>query len=107
MSDIQKVVRDGMVAVIYSPGYGAGWSTWNPDYKHLLMYHPKLVELIEEDKSSEITEDLLESLGAPDVYIPSRADFDIAWLPQGSQFFIHEYDGSERIQLVADVAEVA
>ena len=26
---IEKVVRDGKVAVLVSPGYGAGWSTWN------------------------------------------------------------------------------
>lgn len=29
---MDKVIRDGMVAVIYSPGYGAGWSSWNRDY---------------------------------------------------------------------------
>src|SRR6478609_2455061 len=26
-----KVIRDGMVAVIVSPGFGAGWSTWADD----------------------------------------------------------------------------
>ena len=25
---MEKVIRDGKVAVLYSPGYGAGWSTW-------------------------------------------------------------------------------
>ena len=29
MSD--KVIRDGKVAVIISPGFGAGWSTWADD----------------------------------------------------------------------------
>ena len=24
-----KCIRDGKVAILYSPGYGAGWSTWN------------------------------------------------------------------------------
>jgi len=23
-----RVIRDGRVAVVYSPGFGAGWSTW-------------------------------------------------------------------------------
>jgi len=26
-----KYIRDGKVAVLYSPGFGAGWSTWNDD----------------------------------------------------------------------------
>jgi len=24
---VEKLIRDGKVAVLYSPGYGAGWST--------------------------------------------------------------------------------
>ena len=30
---MKKYEKDGMVAVLVSPGYGAGWSTWN-DEKH-------------------------------------------------------------------------
>ena len=26
---------DGNVAVLYSPGFGAGWYTWNTDYEGL------------------------------------------------------------------------
>ena len=25
----EKYIKDGQVAVAYSPGFGAGWSTWN------------------------------------------------------------------------------
>ena len=25
--NMEKVIRDGKVAVLYSPGYGAGWTT--------------------------------------------------------------------------------
>jgi hypothetical protein len=28
---MEKVIRDGKVAVLYSPGYGAGWYSWNRD----------------------------------------------------------------------------
>ena len=28
---VEKLERDGKVAILYSPGYGAGWSTWNDD----------------------------------------------------------------------------
>jgi hypothetical protein len=26
---MNKLIRDGMVAVLYSPDYGSGWYTWN------------------------------------------------------------------------------
>jgi hypothetical protein len=26
---IDKAINDGMVAILYSPGFGAGWSSWN------------------------------------------------------------------------------
>lgn len=26
---MDKVIKDGKVAVLYSPGFGAGWFTWN------------------------------------------------------------------------------
>ena len=26
---MDKLIRDNHVAVIYSPGFGGGWSTWN------------------------------------------------------------------------------
>lgn len=28
---MKKLIRDGKVAVLVSPGFGAGWSTWNGD----------------------------------------------------------------------------
>jgi hypothetical protein len=28
---VEKYIKDGKVAVLYSAGYGAGWSTWNYD----------------------------------------------------------------------------
>lgn len=31
MSNVEKYIKDGMVAVAISPGYGAGWSSWEHD----------------------------------------------------------------------------
>ena len=28
---MEKIEQDGKVAVLYSPGYGAGWSSWASD----------------------------------------------------------------------------
>ena len=45
---VDKVIRDGKVAVLYSPGFGAGWSTWaDTDQRDIALFHPKLVEAAE------------------------------------------------------------
>lgn len=94
---MEKVIRDGKVAVLYSPGYGAGWYSWNPDYEQLL-FHPKLVQLVEQNKKNEITEELIEDLmGNKYIYIGGLRDLTIKWLNEGTIFRIDEYDGHESI----------
>ena len=52
---MEKVIRDGHVAVIISNGYGAGWSTWHwGDNREILIFHPKLVELVENNQHNVI-----------------------------------------------------
>jgi hypothetical protein len=98
-----KVVRDGLVAVLYSPGYGAGWSTWNSDDKDILLFHPKLVEMVEKGEQHNITDKWLEDhLQLTDVYNGGAEDLVIKWIPEGTQFYVKEYDGSESIILSFD-----
>lgn len=105
-----KVIRDGLVAVIYSPGYGAGWSTWaEPSERDLLLFEPDIVQLVLDRDSGNITLDEFlaqvdniwqlkqyESYCSPDKLC-------VAWLPVGTLFKIEEYDGSEGIVLAQDV----
>ena len=111
---VEKVVRNGQVAVIISQDYGAGWSTWatNPNDIDILMYHPKLVELIESGKTREMAgEDVIawwveNELGA-DVYLGGWGGLSIKWIPQGTKFRIEEYDGAEYIITEADLPHTA
>ena len=58
-----KVIRNGKVAVLYSPGYGAGWSAWIDDgYKEILLFRHRIVELVEKNKRNMITEELCQRL---------------------------------------------
>ena len=47
---MRKEIRDGKVAVLYSPSFGAGWSTWNSirDGGDALMFDPSIVYMVEE-----------------------------------------------------------
>lgn len=101
-SNMEKVIRDGKVAVIYSPGYGAGWYTWNTDYPEII-FHPKLVEMIETGRQREITEEWVHSeLGIRHVYCGGN-DLKIEWLDECTSFDISEYDGYEEVVTMADL----
>lgn len=92
---INKVVRDGMVAVLYSWGYGSGWSTEGLPPE--TIFHPKLVELVEEDRHHEITEELCEELFDHDCAYRGSDSLDICWVPQGTKFYIDNDDGNETV----------
>jgi hypothetical protein len=95
---MEKVIRDGMVAVLYSPGFGAGWFSWNTCDE--LLFHPKLVEIVEKRRQNEITEEWIEeNLGIEGVYCGGASDLCIKWVPQNTPFRIDEYDGSESVVL--------
>ena len=56
-----KYIRDGEVAVLYSPGYGAGWSTWaEGSEREQLLYDPDIVQLVLDRNSDVITPDIFE-----------------------------------------------
>jgi len=92
-----RVVRDGKVAVLYSPGFGAGWYTWNPEHPQCL-YDPEVVYWIENGRTKEEFPDLAAKYGDHFNAI-GLPDLQIAWLPVGTKFRIREYDGSESLVL--------
>ena len=103
---MEKVIRDGKVAVLVSHGFGAGWYSWNSEHQELL-FHPKLVEMVEQKRNKEIDDEWVkENLGI-DIYAGGADGLTIHWLPIGTAFEIYEYDGSESLQTLADLVLVA
>jgi hypothetical protein len=96
---MNKLVRDGMVAVLYSPDYGSGWYTWNQDHPELL-FDPAIVKLVEENKWDELK--TYVTLKYPKLYTGGMDDLKVAWIPEGAMFRINEYDGDESIELKDD-----
>lgn len=93
---MDKVIKDGRVAVLYSPGYGSGWYTWNQEFPELI-FSPAIVKLVEQEKFDEL-ETYME-LKYPEVFKGGMMDLEIEWVPVGTEFRIYEYDGSESIEL--------
>ena len=98
-NNIEKVIRDGKVAVLVSGGYGAGWSTWfSGNRKEVLLFHPKIVEMVEGGRKNEIKSTWIEQeLGLKDVYTGGTDGLEIEWVPVGTKFVIDEYDGAETL----------
>jgi len=92
---MNKVIKDNKVAVLISCGWGAGFGSWGAPVE--AIFDPKLVEFVESEdfdgaiKYVETTYPEATTLGI--------VDLQIAWINEGEEFIINEYDGNESIQL--------
>ena len=97
----EKLIQDGNVAVLYSPGYGAGWSSWahEPEIAEFLLFDRRLVEAAKAEATQEEVSEFLQTIFGPDQYIHTGGweKIKTAWVPVGAKFRISEYDGSESI----------
>ena len=94
---MNKLIRDGQVAVIYSPGFGAGWSTWNSEYGDDLLFDPGIADLVLARAAEEL--EAYITLKYPNAYQGGVRSLEVKWVPEGTQFRIEEHDGSERVVL--------
>ena len=106
---MDRVIKDGMVAVLVSPGWGAGFHTWN-DIPNL-CFCPYIVNHILNGTRDQIQESEIKAF-----YNISHVDYlstsglddvEIQWVPQGTAFTIDEYDGNESIQYLTDISIIA
>lgn len=93
---MDKVVRDGKVAVLISPDYGGGWSTWNKDYPQCL-FDPEVVAWVEGGKKDPLPDFSGKYSGY--FFDGGAQDLCIVWVRQGQKFRIEEYDGHESLVL--------
>ncbi len=96
-----RFLQDGKVAVLYSPGYGAGWSTWNTEHKEFLLFNKRLVQAVLDNNRSKAAR-IAES-HCKDIYAGGADDLRIMWLDPNDKFRVQEYDGSERIELLGEI----
>lgn len=94
---MDKLIRDGKVAVLISPGFGAGWSTWNHHIPEIL-WDPTIVQMLEEGCRPQVLHQYVEDV-YPDVNAFGTASLRVVWIPEGTRFRVTEYDGHESIVL--------
>ena len=76
---IEKLSEDGKVAVLYSPGFGAGWYTWNQECPEIL-FDPMIVRFVEKEKWDELK--TYVALKYPDIYAGGMEDLAVMWIPK-------------------------
>ena len=94
---MEKVVRDGKVAVIVSGGFGAGWSTWD---ESKICFDPIIVKWIEDGK---VGDPPLDHYGDCPPYTGGLSQARIHWIDEGTAFRITEYDGRESLEVIGDI----
>jgi hypothetical protein len=93
---MNKLIRDGKVAVLISPGFGAGWYSWH--CKEELLFDPVVVEMLLESQHDEI-ESYVEKTYGDDFYLGGVDGLTVVWVSEGAEFRIKEYDGAESLVL--------
>ena len=96
-----------MAKVLYSPGFGAGWSSWNMEIpREFMCMDPTLIEMAEAGATEEDVEKyiLTKYEGVYTAYTGGWRGIQVAELPTATLFRIKEYDGSESI-VVFDLKE--
>ena len=96
---MEKVIRNGKVGVLFSPGFGAGFLTWGAPIE--AIFNPTLIGLVENEKWQEAIDFVEETWEG--VYSGGVQDLQVVWIPEGVKFQITEYDGSESIEFLEDV----
>lgn len=98
MKTYKKYEKDSKVAVLISPGFGAGWSTWNNDYAEELCFDTDIVEAVLAEDYGKA--ESVASLKYEGIYTGGCKDLEVMWLEKGSQFEVEEYDGSESLHVL-------
>lgn len=93
---MDKVIKDGEVAILVSSGYGAGWSTWAREYADDLLFEPTVVDMLMDNMPADAIIEYVEKT-YKNVYTGGVEGLYVEWLPVGTKFRIDEYDGHESI----------
>ena len=93
---MNKLSEDGKVAVLYSPGFGAGLYSWNYQTPEIL-FDPGIVRFVEKKKWNEL--ETYVTLKYPEIYTGGMKDLEVMWVPEGTLFKVNEYDGNESVEL--------
>jgi len=93
---MNKLIKDGKVAVLISPRFGGGWSTWAKD-SEALLFDPVIAKMVLDHADVDDIEGVAR-VRYPNEHLTGIEDLEVRWVDQGTEFIVEEYDGSESIR---------
>jgi hypothetical protein len=97
---MKKYIKNDCIGVLYSPGYGAGWSSWNSQWEEILCMDYDIVKAVDEGDNKKAIKIAEEK--CPDIYTGGGDNLTIEWVPMKSLFRITEYDGYESVEIMSN-----
>ena len=88
--------KDGKTAVLVSPGFGAGFSTWNEPE---MAVDFDLVEAFLSGDMNRFEYIVVEKYGE-NMYLGGMDNLMVVWVDEGNKFRVDEYDGNERVEIL-------
>ena len=96
---MKKLERNGKIAILYSPEYGAGWSTWNNHEE--LIFNTQIVQAVLDGHTEEAGKIALKLF--PGCCTLGHENLRVMWIPKGTKFRITEFDGNESVEIKNEV----
>ena len=93
---VQKLVREGFVAVVIHGDYGRGF--YSNIYKEAALFDPVVVRSLENMEDGLGTEGLEEYLWETYRWDGNIERLEVEWVRQGRAFIVDDYDGFEHLQ---------
>jgi hypothetical protein len=104
---VDRLIRDDQVAVLYSPEFGAGWSTWCHEdlaVRLSMTFDPQIADIVDQGGPDwRAKAEAIALVKYPDAYLGGLHDLQVKWLPVGTQFRVLEYDGNESVEISSEV----
>lgn len=99
------------IKILYSPGYGGGWSTWesNPQVKSLMLTWEPLINALERNENISKNHPAIElliqeckkrKLEPPYIGNSALRDLKICEIDLKNSFFLDEFDGNETVEII-------
>ena len=96
--------------ILYSPGFGAGWSTWSSDRevaRYMLTYQP-IIDALERGEKMDVDHPAVKQLQADCLekfekdYVCVLGANQLKVTTVHGRVRVHEYDGSESVEVEGD-----
>ena len=93
-----------MKKFLISPGYGAGWSTWNTEYTEFLLFDKGLIELAESEASTGEVDKYIKTKLGKNVYVYTGGWYNIkiVEVEDNVKIRVSEYDGNESYETLTE-----